>query len=407
MRILMVSNYFPEHIGGVETVADNLARGYRARGHRVRWLAAQPRQTPHHGHPDDVPLACWNLTEDRLGFPYPIPGPISWLRLIREVAGCDVVHVHDCLYLVSVTATLVARAYRKRVLLTQHVGPVPYRSPVLRWLQRLAYATLGRLVLGQSTRIVFVSQSVADWFAGDVSPSKRATVVANGVDGAIFGPVDADRRQELRRELGLPQSSPVLMFSGRFVEKKGLRLIREVAVAEPGWSWTLIGRPGDIDPRSWHLENVHVLPPMSQARLAAYYAAADLFVLPSVGEGFPVAVQEAMACGTPAVVSDEVRSNVPEAPLFSAARNGQAIRAAIATALTSLTAGPNLRDRVATYTRERWDWNSVVGLYADALTSLLIAPTLPSPKGGGNIIVPTLPSPREGGILGRFRPGAI
>lgn len=44
MKILLASNYFhPEHTGGIETIAYNLARGYRGRGHEVSWVAADCR----------------------------------------------------------------------------------------------------------------------------------------------------------------------------------------------------------------------------------------------------------------------------------------------------------------------------------------------------------------------------
>ena len=56
---------------------------------------------------------------------------------------------------------------------------------------------------------------------------------------------------------------------------------------------------------------------LSQAELPPLYQAADLLVLPSVGEGFPLVVQEAMACGTPALVGDETAAGCPEAGAVS------------------------------------------------------------------------------------------
>ncbi len=370
LRILLVSNYFPEHIGGVETVADNLARGYRSRGHRVCWAAAQVGDSIQAGASDDLALPAWNVTEEHFGFPYPILHPGAVGRLVQAVKRSDVLHVHDCLYPSSVIAVVAAKHLRRPVLLTQHVGEVPYQQPVLRVLQHLAYHALGRLVLAQADQLSFVSEAVARSFAGYVPRARSAAVIANGVDTALFSPAPAEQRQALRTELGLPSNGPLLLFCGRFVQKKGLHLLRDVAARKPQWSWVFIGRTGDIDPMAWQLPNIRVVAAMKPTRLASYYRAADLLVLPSTGEGFPMTVQEAMACGTPAVISEELQPPVPLLGTFGTARTATAIEATIERALQVLEEQPDFKERVATFAREHWDWGLTVGRYEELLTAL-------------------------------------
>ena len=369
-RILLVSNYFPEHIGGVETVADNLARGYRRRGYRVRWAAAQTSRSLHRGHLDDLPLPAWNVTEDHFGFPYPILHPSALGPLLRAVRNSEVLHVHDCLYQASAIATLAAAMLRKPVLLTQHVGAVPYRQPFLRAVQHIAYHGPGRLVLAQADQITFVSQPVSRWFARFVRRAQSAPVISNGVDTDLFRPVPAERREALRAELGLPANGPLLLFCGRFVQKKGLHLLEGVARRNRQWSWLFIGRAGDTDPAAWQLPNVRVLAAVPPARLASYYQAADLLVLPSTGEGFPVAVQEAMACGTPAVVSDELQDSVPWTVAFGTPRTADAIVVTIDRALKTIAGDHAFRERVASFAHRHWDWEGTVARYEGLLTTL-------------------------------------
>lgn len=367
MRILLVSNYFPEHIGGIETVADHLARGYRRLGHRVLWAAAQAATTIHKGHLDDLPLPAWNLTEDRLGFPYPILTPVGIARLLAGVGRSDVVHVHDCLYQASAIATVAASARRKPVVLTQHIGMIQYKRQALRLAQQLAYRTLGRVVLSRTSTVTFISQQVADWFATISRKARSAPVIANGVDTMRFHPVDAGRRRSLRGELGLPHTGPLLLFCGRFVEKKGLHLLEPIARRHQEWTVVMIGPTGDVDPSSWRLPNVRVVPPMAPSRLAPYYQAADLLTIPSTGEGFPLVVQEAMACGTPALVSDELQESMPASLGFTTARTPEAVEATISRALIALETG-DLRARVAAYAEQRWDWETTVDRYLALLT---------------------------------------
>ena len=361
MRILLVSNYFPEHVGGIQTVADNLARGYRRRGHRVVWAAAEV--TPHRGHQDDLSLAAWNLTEEHLGFPYPLVGPGAVGKLLRAVGQSDAVHVQDCLYQTSAIAVIAASLQHKRVLVTQHVGIVPYRQRALRIAQQAAYRSLGRVVLGRADHITFVSRAVAGWFSTFVPKARTAEVVSNGVDSTIFKPLEGKQRAALRVELGLPSAGPVLLFTGRFVQKKGLHLLEPVVRRHPAWTLVLIGQPSDVDPRTWALPNVRVLPTMPASQLSAYYQAADLLTIPSTGEGFPVAVQEAMACATPAVLSAELKDALPWSVAFTSERTAEAVEATVTRALDTLAADQDMRQRVARYARDHWNWDATIDRY--------------------------------------------
>src|SRR6516165_4146668 len=131
MRVLVVTHYYPKH-GGIEIVAGELARRLVGRGIEVTW-AATDEQAP--AEPDGIerwPVSAWNVTESALGFPYPLWSPLSLLQLEQLVRSCDVLHLHDSLYLGNVVAYLWARRHGKPVIVTQHVGPIPYKSPLLR-----------------------------------------------------------------------------------------------------------------------------------------------------------------------------------------------------------------------------------------------------------------------------------
>jgi glycosyltransferase involved in cell wall biosynthesis len=314
MNILTLSNYFPEHQGGIEFVAMNLVKHWRAH-HRVRWMACEVQEYPHRYTEDDIPLPANNFTESNLGFPYPVPAAGSFFEIFKQVKECDVIHVHDCLYLANLVAFLASRRYRKPLFVTQHVAVVPYPQPYKNILQRVAYQTLGKLVLKNAQGIVFISERVKAWFEDQMRFPKEPKLIPNGVDREIFFRASQQERQTLRSELGLAANDLALLFVGRFTQKKGLGLIRELAQARPSIRWVLIGRE-ELDPRAWNLPNVEVLPVQSQATLRKYYAATDLLFLPSVGEGLPLALQEALSCGLPAAVAHETANYLPDAPLL-------------------------------------------------------------------------------------------
>lgn len=368
-RVLLVTHYYAEHRGGVEIVAGELARRLARRGAQITWVASDATQADGPEGVTRLPMRSWNITERRLGFPYPIWGPISLCKQIRAVAHAEVVHLHDCLYMGNVIAYLAARILGKRVIVTQHVGEIPYKSRVLRGLLAVANRTLGMLVLGGADQCVFISPRVRDYFSRLVRFRRPPLYRANGVATENFFPVSAEARRSLRARLSWPHDKLVLLFVGRFVEKKGLPFLRQLAERLPQFEWVFAGW-GPEDPAKWGLGNVRFLGPQTQAALADFYRAADLLVLPSVGEGFPLVVQEAMACGLPAFILTETAEGAPDARELLFVE--ELIVDRWVGELQSLAADRGKleawRNRVAEFARSHWDWEACASEYLELFT---------------------------------------
>lgn len=373
LKVTLVTHYYPAHRGGVERVAGQLAERLAAAGvAEIRWHASDCDSPPAAPGVTAVPAPACNALERAAGVPYPLWSPAALRRLVRACAESDVVHLHDCLYLPNVIAFLAARRARRPVLVTQHIGHVPYRNPLLRGLQGAANQALGRLVLGGADQVVFESETVRRYFTGFVRFRRPAVLVQNGVDLQRFEPAPQALRRMHRLRLGVPPDTPVLLFLGRFVEKKGLSVLREVAERMPQTHWIFAGW-GPLDPASWHLPNATVVQSPATADLSALYQAADLLVLPSVGEGFPLSVQESMACGTPALIGEDTAEGAPEAGelLLRERVGGSDTAERWARRIERLLAEPGrleaLRPGVAAFSREHWSWEQCTARYTALL----------------------------------------
>ena len=373
MRLALVTHYYPAHRGGIEIVAAEIAKRLAAsHGVDISWHASDCDVPPHIPGVTCVPARTCNAIERRTGIPYPLWSPGALRRVGKAARAADALHLHDCLYLPNLVAYAAARLARRPVLVTQHVGMVPYRNPALRALLFAAYRVLARVVLGGATRVVFVSDSVHRYFETFVTFKSPPALVPNGVERAVFHPVNDHRRQALRAELGVRGEAPLLLFVGRFVEKKGLPELHQLAARLPDAQWLFAGW-GALDPERWALPNVRVLRGRTGAQLAPLYQAADLLVLPSSGEGFPLVVQEAMACGTPALVASETAAGCPDAAdvLLGEDMGGpddvlrweRRIRQLTGTAGALL----DLRPAVAAYAAANWSWERCASRYAEIL----------------------------------------
>lgn len=371
MRIALVSTYMPPHPGGIEHVAGNLYAGYRAAGHSVTWLTSRiPRHLP--AHEDSVVrVPCFNAIEDWLGVPVPIWGPSALAEVRKVVAWADVVHVVEALYVPSAMAVAVARRLGKPVVLCQNIGWVPYGSRILNGIERLAYATLGKAVLLGASHLVLATPT-ADQFVRILLGDRigAASTFPIGIDTDRFRVPSEEERETARAALGLPAERPVVLFAGRLVEKKGVPLALATAarVAEATFlvagDGPLRGLMEGVSP------NVRWLGQVEAERMAGLYHAADAVLLPSQGEGLPLFVQEAMACGLPAVISaDEVYAAelIEGRVVVGAPRNADELAQAVRDAL----AAPGLGGRARAYAEQHWGRQPMVARYVAIMNGLL------------------------------------
>jgi glycosyltransferase involved in cell wall biosynthesis len=310
LRVLLVTHYYPARGGGVERVALQLALRLRDAGLSLTWCASDTEPPPQVDGIAFEPMRTVDAIGHLTGFPYPLWTPAALARLARHVRNADALHVHDAIYFGCWVATLLARRAGRPWVVTQHIGDVPMRPP-LRWAYSLANRAMALAVLKPARAVGFISPQVLRHFEGLVGPQGHFRYLANGVDGSVFQP-SPEEPAVARAALGFEARRPLLLFVGRFAPVKRLSLLRALAMARPAWQFCVIGH-GPERPEDWKLPNVVVLSPKPQAELARWYQAADLLVLPSASEGFPLVVQEAMACGTPACMSGRVAagSTVP------------------------------------------------------------------------------------------------
>jgi phosphatidyl-myo-inositol dimannoside synthase len=228
------------------------------------------------------------------------PGRFTYSAIAVVTAFCQRIDVVFCGHLyMAPLAWLIARLKGARLVLQMHGIEAWARPP---HLQRIA-TEAADLVLCVSR---YTRACVVGWAA--IAP-ERVVVVPNTVaDG--FTPGDS---QELRAAWGV-EGKRVLLTVGRMVSCERYKGHDQVIAAIPDLVrrgldvvYLIIGE-GDDRARLEEIardidvvERVRFLGAVGQQCLAAVYRMADLFVMPSAGEGFGISYLEAMACGTPAI----------------------------------------------------------------------------------------------------------
>jgi glycosyltransferase involved in cell wall biosynthesis len=225
---------------------------------------------------------------------------VGHLRKILRAQGIDVVHCHG--YKPDLYGLLARRGSRVSLIATCH-----------NWLgsslsMRL-YAALDKRVLARFERVVAVSGPVEKELRRYV-PAQNVRRIGNGIDTARFAPLRD--RVSARKALGLPERTTV-GFVGRLTREKGvvtlLRSMARVVVerATPEVQLIIVGSGPERQQLQSEAEAaglsglVHFLGERSD--LPQLYNAMDMFVLPSLQEGFPMVILEAMAARVPIVAT--------------------------------------------------------------------------------------------------------
>lgn len=203
------------------------------------------------------------------------------------------------------------------------------------------YARAARRAAREADLIVAVSRALERALRTDldVPAAVPISVIHMGIDDAVFRPDPA-----ARTALDVPDGERVVLFVGNLVPVKGLDTLEAAfarLVADRLADRLVIVGSGPLEPdvRAWAegdpalRDRVQLTGRLSQAEVARWMAAADVFVLPSHNEGLGLVLLEAMACGTPCVASEV--GGVPE--VLDAA-TGAMVPAGDAEALSSAVA---------------------------------------------------------------------
>lgn len=285
--------------------------------------------------------------------------------LVDQIRKAEVVWLHGWQSPMLLKALSLARVYRRPVLLRgENQDQAMPDGPGLRgWIKRCYLNWIFR----RTTAFLSIGGANSDYYLARGIGPERIFPMPYAVDNTAFaaGAAAADTAA-LRRDLGIPEGGKVVLYAGKFQRRKRPDLLMQAWKSLPAPRPVLL-MVGDGEMRK-ELE-AQFEPGMvfagfrNQSELPVLYALADVFVLPSEREPWGLAVNEAMACGTAVVVSDQVAAGRdlvgPECGAVFPAGDV----AALAGALMRVTAESDAMGHAAAARVARWDFEAdVAGL---------------------------------------------
>lgn len=308
MNILMVTNTYLPHVGGVARSVQAFTEAYRQQGHRVIIIAPEFPNMPE--HEEDVlrvpALQRFNGTDFSVRLPVPL-----FLREQVEEFEPEVVHSHHP-FLLGATAYRLAHHQQVPLVFTHHTMYERYTHYVPGDSEAMRRFAI-RLSVGYCNMCDEV-------FAP--SESVRELLIERGVEAPIAVVPTGVRLEEFdigdgpgfRAVVGIPEDAFVVGHVGRLAEEKNLpfltRCIAKFMKSNKQAHFLLVGSGPSLDDIKSHMahqrieDRFHYMGTLGGRFLASAYKAMDVFAFASQTETQGMVLTEAMAASAPVVAVD-------------------------------------------------------------------------------------------------------
>jgi glycosyltransferase involved in cell wall biosynthesis len=297
MKIALLSEKYTPDVGGLAISTERFARLMTSAGHHVHVFCPSPSLSPseartlHHNGVSVTRFGAHKRVDDTL---------VDWFELVVEAHKRDPFDVLHAYFLIQAgfVATYAGKYLNLPVVASIRGNDIE-RAPfdpsrfthVMYALQNASAVTTNASELARKAK-AFVDRDIV--------------LIPNGIDTTLFKPME--RNQVLAEALGIEKAERVIGFVGELREKKGLMsLLRAYAQTNKLSPATLLivgnVRSGEDKKIFDELHSsiphakIAITGYVSNHDLSSYYSLVDVFVHPSLRDGMPNALLEAMACG--------------------------------------------------------------------------------------------------------------
>jgi N-acetyl-alpha-D-glucosaminyl L-malate synthase BshA len=352
---ILVWGFPPKRLAGAEIAAYNIARHLARKGYKVHVITSLDE-----GLPKESVEQGFHV--HRVGFPKIKFLGIAIFRLkvlltLRRV-NPDTVHGHGTG--ISLSGFLAKKVLGKPYLV--------WRRGIDIGLGGLFTRTLSRLVLKNADAVIALTEDMKREIQTVIN--REVFVIPNGIDFERFQNLSRDK---IRYKLQARVDERLVVFVGRFRPEKGVRYLIEameiIRRKSQNARLILVGEGPEEEDLKRLVEQLNLrdcvdfLGQVPNEEVPQYMAASDVFVLPSLAEGFPNVILEAMASGL-AIVACRV-SGLPE--IVEDGGNGFLVESKnpeqIAEKVLLLLGNDELRERISKNNKEKakgYSWESVV-----------------------------------------------
>lgn len=318
LRILQVISTppFAWDSGGCARVVFEISKALSKRGHNVTLLTTdlyKPNERfdiKNHEIVKGVKINRFRNISDTLAWKYKFYFAPGICRFLKEhLVEYDLVHLQDLISLQALLTFYYCKKYGVPYVLTPHGSGFWLLQK--KFLNRLYYRLVGSRVIKNSERILALTKKEIEQFRDMGIDETKIVLIPNGIDSLDIRKLDIG---SFRRKYNIGNNQNVILFLGRIHKIKGINLLIdsfEELLKDLDNSILVIVGPDDgflpeLEKKIHNLnleDNTIITGPLYEESKYEAYIDADVYVLPSIYETFPMTVIESCACGTPVILT--------------------------------------------------------------------------------------------------------
>jgi glycosyltransferase involved in cell wall biosynthesis len=377
LGVMMLTWEFPPRvIGGISPHTYNLSRSLAKTGAKVYVVTCDFPGAPQHETTDGVEVYRIDSYKN------PAPDFATWVylmninmqkeaaALVRSLGGrIDIFHAHD--WLVATAGIGLKHVFRRPFFATMHSTEIGRRNGIHTDYERMIHETEAWLTY-EAWKVICCSDymiSHVRWAFG--LPPDKLVRVPNGVNFEVYARKENENVSQFRSRFALPQEK-IVLFVGRLVHEKGAQVLVSAipkVLEKINAKFVFVGNGYMKDQLSDLVRGMGIAHKVmftgfvDDETLRKLQKCADVSVVPSLFEPFGIVALEAMAAGSPVVVSDTgglseiVNHEVDGVKVFTG--NPDSLSWGIIRVLTDEAFANRLRTNARRKVREKYDWDTI------------------------------------------------
>jgi len=377
VKILQVIPYFVPawYYGGPVSAAYNLSKELSKRGHSITvyttdTLNSEDRIKENEETKDGIKIRRFKNWSNSIASKHKIffsPSMISGIR--NNLKEFDVVHMFEYRTIQNIIVHHYAKKYRIPYILQAH-GSLP-RIMDKQKFKQIFDRLWGHRFLKDASKVIALTSAEVEQYKRMGVSDEKIEIIPNGIDLSEFE--NLPKRGEFRKKYGLNSSQKIILYLARIHKIKGpdllarafAGLIKELATAK----LVIVGPDDGYLPSLKELikelgieEKVLFTGPLYGREKLEAYVDADVYILPSVYETFPISVLEAFACGTPVIVSNQcgIADVISSQAGYSVEYDKNQLHNAVVAILTKVELADRFRKKGYKLVREKFTLSRII-----------------------------------------------